>query len=242
MKRVWHRTPRTFVVWQCGSVAEELALETIAGLGASPMSGLRQVTLSYPGGGRCLAEIIVEVDDDLSRVKDALLPAGLTVARSAKKAQRVFEQAADQNIQAFVRHSLAAGRVVDLLACDPSSLTRSAATPVLVEVADALNQAHAAIVSLTGSTASGLIKAHLAQALERTTQARALLSPDSTHPLENALRPAVAMWSGILTKAAAMLEPLEHPDLPGAWRERLSRFLWNELGKQFPPPIEEKGA
>ncbi len=52
------------------------------------------------------------------------------------------------------------------------------------------------------------------------------------HPVETALRPAVIRWVGVLTEAAAMLEPSEEPDPLGAWRERLARFEREQLGRR----------
>ncbi len=195
------------------------------------MSGLRQVTLEYPGSGRCLVEIDVEVSTDISLVIETLGEAGLTVARSPRLARRVLEQAADERVQAFVSASFGASCVIDLLECDPTSLARVAATTALVESANALGQTHDAITALSRSTASGSIKAHLARALEETCRALgALPPPNLAHPAENALRPTVARWMGILTVAAAMLEPSEEPDPPGAWRERMAQFQREQLG------------
>ncbi len=70
--RIRWRKHRLFVAWQCGSIAEEMGLEAIRNLGRSPMSGLEQVVLEYPGGGRCLVEVVVEMEDDLAHVEEAL--------------------------------------------------------------------------------------------------------------------------------------------------------------------------
>ncbi len=233
MRLRW-RKHRLFVAWQCESIAEEMGLAAIRNLGQSPMSGLRQVILKYPDGERCLVEVAVEMADDLARVEDALAEAGLTVTRSSRLAQRALEQAKDERIQAFVRASFEANRVIDLLECNPASLARVAATPALVEAADALSRAHDAITALLRSTASGSIKAHLAQALEETCRALGALPPPSlAHPAENALRPAVTRWVGVLTEAAAMLEPSEEPDPPSAWVDRLTRFEREQLGRRW---------
>ncbi len=232
MKLCWRRH-RLFVAWQCGSIAEEMGLDAIKDLGRSPMSGLRRVMLEYPGGGRCLVEVVVEMTDDLARVEEILVGAGLTVARSPRLARRVLEQAADERVQAFVSASFGASCVIDLLECDPASLARVAATPALVESADALDQAHDAITALSKSTAAGSIKARLAWALEETCRALGVLPPPSlAHPAENALRSAVARWVGILMEAAAMLEPSKKTDPPEAWRERLARFEYEQLGRR----------
>ncbi|MCP4589208.1 MAG: hypothetical protein GY842_00550, partial [bacterium] len=113
MKLCWRRH-RLFVAWQCGSIAEEMGLEAVKDLGRLPMSGLRRVTLEYPGSGRCLVEVTVEMADDLAHVEDALADAGLTVARSPRLARRALEQAADERVQAFVSASFGASCVIDL--------------------------------------------------------------------------------------------------------------------------------
>ncbi len=232
MMRIRWRKHRLFVAWQCGSIAEEMGLEVIRDLGRSPMSGLRQVTLEYPGSGRCLVEVTVEMADDLARVVDALIDVGLTVARSSRGALHALKQAADERVQVFVRISFGANRVIDLLECNPDLLARAAITPSLVKAAGVLGEAYDAIIKLSKSTAAGSIKAHLAWALEEACRALGALPPPSlAHPAENALRPAVARWVGILTEAAAMLEPSEEPDPPGAWRERLARFEREQLGR-----------
>ncbi len=230
MKLCWHKH-RLFVAWQCGSISEEMGLEVIRDLGRSPMSGLRHVTLEYPGSGRCLVEVTVEMEDDLARVEEALADVGLTVARSSRGALHALKQAADERVQVFVRASFGANRVIDLLECDPYPLAHATVTTELVEITLVLGQAYDAIRMLTRSTASGSIKAHLAQALEEALRALKTLPPPSlAHPAENALRSAVARWVDILTEAAAMLEPSEEPDPPGAWRERLARFEREQLG------------
>ncbi len=232
MKLRWRRH-RLFVAWQCGSIAEEMGLEVIRDLGRSPMSGLQRVMLEYPSSGRCLVEVAVEMADDLARVEEVLADTGLTVAHSPREAQHALKQAADERVQAFVHASFGANRVIDLLECDPYPLARATVTTELVEITLVLGQAYDAIRMLTRSTASGSIKAHLAQALEEACRAlRTLPPPSLAHPAENALRPAVARWVGVLTEAAMMLEPVEDPDPPGAWRERLARFEQEQLGRR----------
>lgn len=226
----WKRQ-QIFVAWQRGSVSEDIALDKIKGLGRSPMSGLRRVTMEYLEGGRCLCEISVEMADDLTKIENALADSGLTIASSPDEALDAFYQA--NEIQDFVRASLNATSVIDLLECDPQSLAISANTPALVDAADSLCIAYQAILNTSRATAYRSIKAHLAQALEATYTALIHQIPSTrlANPAENALRGAVTRWGSILTVAAAMLEPTEEQEPLDAWRNRLAHFEREQLGR-----------
>lgn len=170
-----------------------------------------------------------------AEVRAALASLGLAAcAGTERKLQALLASAEQRALQDLAAVVLSARNVADLASVDCEPLVQTLAASPLVNVANQLAACRELLGSLVQSTAPGMIKALLSQALLTMSQAQAdwaEICQSASLVSSPVLEAIIKHWRAIVGAAFALLPKEGDPD----WRDKLAQLDREQLRRRAAP-------